>query len=137
MRCHSASVQIEIENFKGIGSHQALELRLITPLFGPNKRRQEHDLASAALPTKILKRGNVNPDVTIAGRLIDLDSEPLDAIVSPPQQGHTQLTEFSFAHPLLRHTAYAKNPVVTSAKPFLDVSSSDACLLHIHLLPLP
>ena len=33
---------------------------------------------------------------------IDLDGEPLAAIVSPPQQGRGQLTDFNFAHPLLR-----------------------------------
>ena len=36
------------------------------------------------------------------GRLaIELDGEPLAAIVSPPQGGRAQLTDFNFAHPLL------------------------------------
>jgi hypothetical protein len=33
---------------------------------------------------------------------IGLDRELLGAIVSPPQTGRAQLTEFNFAHPLLR-----------------------------------
>jgi len=33
---------------------------------------------------------------------VDLDGEPLAAIVSPPQEGRAQLTNFNFAHPLLQ-----------------------------------
>ena len=33
---------------------------------------------------------------------VALDGEPFAAIVSPPQEGRAQLTEFNFAHPLLR-----------------------------------
>ena len=33
---------------------------------------------------------------------LELDGEPLAAIVSPPAEGRAQLTDFNFAHPLLR-----------------------------------
>lgn len=38
----------------------------------------------------------------VARLAIELDKELLAAIVSPPQAGRAQLTEFNFAHPLLR-----------------------------------
>jgi hypothetical protein len=38
----------------------------------------------------------------VARLAIELDGEPLAAILSPPQTGRAQLTEFNFAHPLLR-----------------------------------
>ena len=188
--------QIEIENFKGIGKRQTIKLRPITLLFGPNSAGKSTILQALHYLREILERGNVDPDVTIAGgpidlggfatlvhnqeldravilkvtmdmsdeqgaeqlplnaglslgeaeftelplrylvgesveyhdyaivqetaisvevrwsemeqspyiaRLaIDLDDEPLAAIVSPPQQGRAQLTDFNFAHPLLR-----------------------------------
>ncbi len=33
---------------------------------------------------------------------VELDGEPLAAIVSPPAEGRALLTDFNFAHPLLR-----------------------------------
>lgn len=188
--------RIEIENFKGIGERQIVEMRPITLLFGPNSAGKSTILQALHYLREVLERGNVDPDVTIAGGLIDLggfatlvhnhelqravtlkvtidlsdergaeqlplnsglsigepefadllvrylvgenpeyrdyaivqeiavtveirwselerspyvarfgidlDGEPLAAIVSPPQQGRGQLTDFNFAHPLLR-----------------------------------
>ncbi|SET62959.1 AAA family ATPase [Paracoccus homiensis] len=188
--------RIEIENFKGIGVRQRIDLRPITLLFGPNSAGKSTILQALHYLREILERGNVDPDRTIAGGLIDLggfatlvhnheldrpvilkvvldlsdeqgsdilplnaglsmgdaefgelpvryligesddyrdyaivqdvglevdirwsaleqaayvsrlaielDGEPLAAIVSPPIEGRAQLTDFNFAHPLLR-----------------------------------
>jgi hypothetical protein len=188
--------RIEIENFKGIGGRQAINLKPITLLFGPNSVGKSTILQALHYLREILERGNIDPDVTIAGGPIDLggfatlvhnheldravrvkvlmdlsnkqgadglplnsglsfgelefaefpvrylvgeseeyrayaivqdtaleveirwsereqapyvarlaielDGKPLAAIVSPPQGGRAQLTEFNFAHPLLR-----------------------------------
>lgn len=187
--------RIEIENFKGIRKRQTIELRPITLLFGPNSAGKSTILQALHYLREILERGNVDPDVTIAGGPIDLggfatlvhnhnldravmlkvtidlsneqgaeqlplntglaigepefaelpirylvgenteyrdyaivqevtltvivhwseleqrpyvarlaiefDGEPFAAIVSPPQEGRAQLTEFNFTHPLL------------------------------------
>ena len=188
--------RIEIENFKGIGTRQTIDLRPITLLFGPNSSGKSTILQALHYLREILERGNTDPDRTIAGGLIDLggfatlvhnhdlertvtlkvvldlsdeqgaeglplnaglsigdpefaellirylvgeneeysdyavvqevgllvdihrseleqapyvsrlavelDGEPLAAIVSPPAEGRAQLTDFNFAHPLLR-----------------------------------
>lgn len=188
--------RIEIENFKGISSRQRIGLRPITLLFGPNSAGKSTILQALHYLREILERGNVDPDRTIAGGLIDLggfatlvhnheldrivtlkvgldlrneqgaeglplnaglsigdpefselpvrylvgesdeyrdyavvqevglevdirwsaleqapyvsriavelDGEPLAAIISPPSEGRAQLTDFNFAHPLLR-----------------------------------
>ena len=188
--------QIEIENFKGIGSRQRIDLKPITLLFGPNSAGKSTIFQALHYLREILERGNTDPDRTIAGGLIDLggfatlvhnheldrtvtlkvvldlsgeqgaeglplnagfsigepefaevpvrylvgdseeyrdyaivqdvglevdirwsalgqapyvsrlaiemDGELLAAIVSPPAEGRAQLTDFSFAHPLLR-----------------------------------
>lgn len=189
-------IRIEIENFKGIGLRQRIDLRPITLLFGPNSAGKSTILQALHYLREILERGNVDPDRTIAGGLIDLggfatlvhnheldrtvtlkvvvdlsdeqgaeglplnaglsigepefaelpirylvgeseeyrdhaivqdvglevdirwsaleqapyvsrlaielDGEPLAAIVSPPAEGRAQLTDFNFGHPLLR-----------------------------------
>ncbi|CAN0132394.1 unnamed protein product, partial [Chrysoparadoxa australica] len=188
--------RIEIENFKGIGDRQMVELRPITLLFGPNSAGKSTILQALHYLREILERGNIDPDVTIAGGLIDfggfstlvynherdravrikvkmdlseeqgadglplnaglamgepefselllryligesaefgdyaivqtiavqvdvrwsefeeapyvsrlaieMDGKPLAAIVSTPQEGRAQLTDFNFDHPLLR-----------------------------------
>ena len=188
--------RIELENFKGIGIRQGFDLRPVTLLFGPNSSGKSTILHALHYLREILERGNIDPDVTIAGGLvdlggfatlvhnhevdrtvtlkvtvdvsdeqgaeglplnaglsmgkpefselpvryivgeseeyrdyaivqkvglavdirwsdqaqapfvarlaIDLDGTPVAAIVSPPQTGRAQLTEFNFAHPLLR-----------------------------------
>ena len=38
----------------------------------------------------------------VARLAVELDGEPFAAIVSPPQEGRAQLTDFNFVHPLLR-----------------------------------
>jgi predicted ATPase len=191
--------KIEIENFKGIASRQTIELKPITLLFGPNSAGKSTIIQALHYLREILERHNVNPDLTIAGGLIDLggfstlvhsheldravhikvildlsdqqgsdtlqlnsgmrtndmefeelqlrylfgesadlkdyaivqevgvgveltwselelapfvsrlsielDGEHFAAIVSPPQAGRAQLTDFNFAHPLLRRVA--------------------------------
>lgn len=188
--------RIEIENFKGINTRQTIVLKPITLLFGPNSAGKSTILQALHYLREILERGNIDPDRTIAGGLIDLggfatlvhnheldrtvrlkvvlnlsdeqgaegmplnaglsigepefvelpirymvgesedyrdyaivqdvglevnirwsaleqspyvsrfaielDGEPLAAIVSPPAEGRAQLTNFNFAHPLLR-----------------------------------
>ena len=193
--------RIEIENFKGIGSRQTIEPRAITLLFGPNSAGKSTILQALHYLREILERGNVDPDVTIAGGLINLggfatlvhnhelnravtlkvaidlsdeqfplltlnngnfinepefselqvrylvgenteyldhavvqeiavavevrwselelspyvarmtiyfDGEPLAAIISPPQKGRAQLTDFNFAHPLVRRAVLSE-----------------------------
>jgi hypothetical protein len=188
--------RIEIENFKGIGEPQKIELKPITLLFGPNSAGKSTILQALHYLREILERVNIDPDVTIAGGLIDLggfatlvhnheldrtvrlklsldltdeqgaeglplnsgpsfgepefselpvrylvgeseeykdyaivqqvgleieigwseldrapyvarfavelDNAPVAAIVSPPQTGRAQITDFNFAHPLLQ-----------------------------------
>ena len=64
--------RIEIENFKGIGGRQTVDLKPITLLFGPNSVGKSTILQALHYLREILERGNVDPDVTIAGGLIDL-----------------------------------------------------------------
>src|SRR5436305_381463 len=64
--------RIEIENFKGIGGRQAIDLKPITLLFGPNSVGKSTILQALHYLREILERGNIDPDVTIAGGLIDL-----------------------------------------------------------------
>ncbi len=64
--------RIEIENFKGIGTREGIDLRPITLLFGPNSSGKSTILQALHYLREILERGNVDPDVTIAGGLVDL-----------------------------------------------------------------
>ena len=64
--------RIEIENFKGIGERQVIELKPITLLFGPNSVGKSTIFQALHYLREILERGNIDPDVTIAGGLIDL-----------------------------------------------------------------
>jgi hypothetical protein len=64
--------RIEIENFKGIGSRQLIDLRPITLLFGPNSAGKSTILQALHYVREILERRNLDPDQTIAGGLIDL-----------------------------------------------------------------
>jgi predicted ATPase len=64
--------RIEIENFKGIGGRQIVDLKPITLLFGPNSVGKSTILQAPRYLREILERGNVDPDVTIAGGLTDL-----------------------------------------------------------------
>lgn len=64
--------QIEIENFKGIGKPQTIDLKPITLLFGPNSAGKSTVLQALHYLREILERQNPDPDQTIAGGLIDL-----------------------------------------------------------------
>jgi hypothetical protein len=64
--------RIEIENFKGIGAAQVIELKPITLLFGPNSAGKSTILQLLHYMREILERRNADPDQTIAGGLIDL-----------------------------------------------------------------
>ena len=63
---------IELENFKGIGERQRIELKPITLLFGPNSAGKSTIFQALHYVREILERKNVNPDTTIAGGLLDL-----------------------------------------------------------------
>lgn len=64
--------RIEIENFKGIGTAQVIDLKPITLLFGPNSAGKSTILQSLHYLREVLERRNADPDRTIAGGLIDL-----------------------------------------------------------------
>ena len=64
--------RIEIENFKGIGGRQVIDLKPITLLFGPNSIGKSTILQALHYLREILERSNIDPDVTIAGGLMDL-----------------------------------------------------------------
>jgi hypothetical protein len=64
--------RIEIENFKGIGKRQTIDLRAITLLFGGNSAGKSTVLQALHYAREILERRNLDPDQTIAGGLIDL-----------------------------------------------------------------
>ncbi len=63
---------MQIENFKGIGTRQAIALKPITLLFGPNSAGKSTILQALHYTREILERRNADPDQTIAGGLIDL-----------------------------------------------------------------
>ena len=64
--------RIEIQNFKGISRSQAIDLKPITLLFGPNSAGKSTVLQALHYVREILERQNPDPDQTIAGGLIDL-----------------------------------------------------------------
>lgn len=64
--------QIEIENFKGVGTEQVIDMAPITLLFGPNSAGKSTILQSLHYLREILERNNPDPDQTIAGGLTDL-----------------------------------------------------------------
>src|SRR6516165_8098323 len=64
--------QIEVENFKGIGDRQTIQLKPITLLFGANSVGKSTILQALHYLREILERANIDPDVTIAGGLMDL-----------------------------------------------------------------
>jgi predicted ATPase len=65
--------RIEIVNLKGIGAVlQSIDLKPITLLFGPNSVGKSTILQALHYLREILERGNLDPDVTIAGGLMDL-----------------------------------------------------------------
>src|ERR1035438_6806904 len=63
---------IEIANFKGVASQQPIALKPITLLFGPNSAGKSTILQALHYLREILERQNIDPDLTIAGGLIDL-----------------------------------------------------------------
>lgn len=64
--------RIEIENFKGIGTRQRIDLKPITLLFGPNSAGKSTILQALHYLREVIERNNPDPDQTIAGGLTDL-----------------------------------------------------------------
>ncbi len=64
--------RIEIENFKGIGTLQSIDLKPITLLFGPNSAGKSTILQAMHYLREVIERNNPDPDQTIAGGLTDL-----------------------------------------------------------------
>nr|WP_290775700.1 AAA family ATPase [Hoeflea sp.] len=64
--------RLEVENFKGVGIRQVIDLKPITLLFGPNSAGKSTILQALHYVREILERQNPDPDQTIAGGLIDL-----------------------------------------------------------------
>ena len=64
--------RIEIENFKSIGERQSIEFRPITLLFGPNSAGKSTILQALHYLREVLERGNLNPDKTASGGLMNL-----------------------------------------------------------------
>lgn len=58
--------RIEIENFKGIGARQVIELKPITLLFGPNSAGKSTVLQALQYAREVLERGNLDPDTTLS-----------------------------------------------------------------------
>jgi hypothetical protein len=63
---------IELENFKGIADRQRVELRPITLLFGPNSAGKSTVIQALHYVREVLARRNIDPDVTVAGGLLNL-----------------------------------------------------------------
>lgn len=63
---------VELENFKGIAERQRIELRPITLLFGPNSAGKSTVIQALHYIREVLARRNVDPDVTVAGGLLNL-----------------------------------------------------------------
>lgn len=66
--------RIEIENFKTIGKRQAINLKPITLLYGPNSAGKSTMLQALHYVREILERQDPNPDQTIAGGPINFGS---------------------------------------------------------------
>ena len=60
--------RIEIENFKGIGKRQIIDLRPITLLFGPNSAGKSTILQALHYVREILERQNPDPDQIVVGQ---------------------------------------------------------------------
>ena len=57
---------------QGIGPRQRVELKPITLLFGPNSAGKSTILQALHYVREVLERKNVDPDMTIAGGMLDL-----------------------------------------------------------------
>ena len=64
--------ELKLKTSKEFGERQTIELKPITLLFGPNSAGKSTILQALHYVREILERGNIDPDVTIAGGLIDL-----------------------------------------------------------------
>ena len=64
--------RVEVQDFKGIGKRQSMELRPLTLLFGPNSAGKSTIIQVLHYLREILERHNVDPDVTLTGGLTDL-----------------------------------------------------------------
>ena len=66
-------IQISIENFKGIGELQTIDLKPITLLFGPNSGGKSTIIQAAHYALEVLDRKNLDADRTaLGGPLLDL-----------------------------------------------------------------
>src|SRR5438309_99904 len=77
------------------------ELR-IRYLLGESTEQKEYAIVQSVGLDLEIRWSELNRAPYVSRIVVDLDDEPLAAIISPPQEGRAQLTEFNFKHPLLR-----------------------------------
>ena len=85
--------RIEIQNFKGIGKKQTIDLKPITLLFGPNSAGKSTVLHAFQYAREVFERRNLNADRTLSGgSLVDLGG--FEAFVHGHRKG--ELVRFRF-----------------------------------------
>ena len=83
----------------GESEFEELQLRY---LLGESAEHKDYALVQQVLLDIEVRWSELERSPYVSRFGVGLDDEPVAAIVSPPQEGRAQLTDFNFAHPLLR-----------------------------------